>query len=101
MPHTISQGKDIRKSSVLKLPATIGMITGWVLFVLCLGIGISIDPRLNLPGRMFAYAVGFSGMTVALACHWALAEDKKSRVMYVLATIAALAILIYHLTKMS
>lgn len=88
-----------RNGSAMRLPATIGMVVGWALFVLCVGLGISIDPRLHLSERMFAYTLGFSGMTVALACHWALAEDKKSRVMYALATIAALAILIYQLTK--
>lgn len=80
-----------RKITPFQILALVGMGLGLLVFAGGLMLGISIDPRVDLPSRLLAYTVALGGFTVAMACGWATAEHRAERIIFAVVTIASLA----------
>lgn len=75
------------------------MALGFLAFMYGLGRGIAIDPRVDMHGRMVAYAIGMGGLTAAFASQCALASQRSQRGLFAFATTAAFGLFLFQLIK--
>ena len=77
-----------------KYLAIIGLGLCLLVFAGGMMIGITIDPRVDLPSRLLAYTAALGGLTGAFACRWALATGPTERKLCAGITILTLALFI-------
>lgn len=81
------------------LTAIVVMAAGLIAFLYGLGRGMAIDPRVDMHGRMVAYAIGTGGLAAAFAAHLALSKPGAGRRFSALLAAASFALFILQLTK--
>lgn len=90
-----------RNFSITEVLAYIGYRFGLIFLSLGLIVGISIDPRVNLHGRLGAYAFGAGGLTLALICKFMEQKSFFWKMLYLLATIIAFGLTCYQVIRLS
>ena len=85
---------SVRKMSSTKILSLIGMGFGWLVFLGGMWMGMSIDPRVDLPSRLLAYTTALGGITTVFACRWAMAEGRTERIAYAALTVVLLGFFI-------
>lgn len=75
------------------------MVAGFTAFLYGLGRGMAIDPRVDMHGRMVAYAIGVGGLTAASVCQYALVRHRAMSVVYAGFAALCLGTFIYQLTQ--
>lgn len=83
-----------RKLTPAQVLGIIGLGLASVVFLGGLFIGMSIDPRVDMPSRLLAYTTALGGLTVALACRWTLSTLPLERKIFAGITLASLAFFI-------
>lgn len=82
------------KASPKQIAAIIGLGLCLLVFAGGLMIGITIDPRVDLHGRLVAYTVGLGGFSAAMAFRWALATLPFERKLCAAIALGAFALFV-------
>lgn len=80
-----------RQPTPIFVLAMLGMVLGSAVFLGGMFIGMEIDPRVDMPSRLFAYTVALFGLTTLCACRWTLATQPVERKICAAITLAVLA----------
>ncbi|HTK59709.1 MAG TPA: hypothetical protein VL283_00745 [Candidatus Baltobacteraceae bacterium] len=83
-----------RKPTPTQIVAIIGLGLCLLVFAGGLMIGITIDPRVDLPSRLLAYTTALGGLSAAMACRWVLATGPFERKFCAVLTLSTLALFI-------
>jgi hypothetical protein len=86
--------------TALKVICIIGLGLGMTVFAGGLMIGISLDPRVDMPSRLLAYVTALGGLTVAFASRWALSTQPIERKIFTALTFLAFAFFVGYAAVM-
>ena len=95
---SVSAPKPLTPAKILAL---LGLAVSSAVFLGGLFIGMSIDPRVDMHGRLVAYTTGLGGFAAVVACRTALSTRRVERIIFSATAIAcALGAVAYGLVML-